>query len=430
MIWIMRHAGCAETMRLMEALMPSQSLVALCVALGAGLLVGAERERRKGSGPTRSAAGIRTFAVSALSGATAMLLGGPVLMAVVALIVGGFALLSYRRSSPADPGMTTEIALLLICLIGGVATSEPVTAAALGAMLAALLAARDRIHHFVGKVLSERELHDAILFAAAGLIALPLAPDRLMGPFDAWNPRVLVSIVVLVMGISAAGYVALRLLGPRIGFAVAGLASGFISATATIHSMGERTRREPHLMAGLAAGAALASVATIIQLALVLAVVAPSLLAPMALPCLLAGLAAAAYGAWFTRKAWREVPDSPLVERGRAFDLASAVGFAALVGAVQAFSAALTAWFGAGGTLLAAAASGLADAHAAAVSVGGLFAAAKIESSTAMTAILLGLTANTLVKAIAACLAGGRPFAARLAPGLAAMIAAAWLGTW
>lgn len=429
MIWIMRHAGCAATMRRVDALIPAQSFVALCVALGAGLLVGAERERRKGSGPTRSAAGIRTFAVSALAGASAMLLGGPVLMAAVALVVGGFALLSYRRSSTADPGMTTEIALLLICLIGGVATTEPATAAALGAMLAALLASRDRIHHFVGKVLSEREPHDALLFAAAGLIALPLASDRLMGPFDAWNPRVLVSIVVLVMGISAAGYVALRLLGPRIGFAVAGFASGFISATATIHSMGERSRREPHLMAGLAAGAALASVATIIQLALVFAAVAPSLLALMAIPCLLAGLTAAAYGAWFTRKAWRDEPYTPIAEPGRAFNLASAVGLAALVGAVQLISAALTAWFGAGGTLLAAAASGLADAHAPAVSVGGLYAAAKIEAPVAVTAILLALTANTLVKVIAACLAGGRPFASRLVPGLAAMIAAAWLGT-
>jgi uncharacterized membrane protein YhiD involved in acid resistance len=40
--------------------------IALVVALGIGLLIGAERERRKGEGPFRSAAGIRTFAITAV----------------------------------------------------------------------------------------------------------------------------------------------------------------------------------------------------------------------------------------------------------------------------------------------------------------------------------------------------------------------------
>lgn len=37
-------------------------MISLAVALGIGLLIGAERERRKGRGPLRSPAGIRTFA--------------------------------------------------------------------------------------------------------------------------------------------------------------------------------------------------------------------------------------------------------------------------------------------------------------------------------------------------------------------------------
>ena len=41
-----------------------------------GLLIGAERERRKLAGPMRGAAGIRTFAVATLLGALALLVGG------------------------------------------------------------------------------------------------------------------------------------------------------------------------------------------------------------------------------------------------------------------------------------------------------------------------------------------------------------------
>jgi hypothetical protein len=47
-----------------------------------------------------------------------------------------------------------------------------------------------------------------------------------------------------------------------------------------------------------------------------------------------------------------------------------------------------------------------------------------------MVAILTGLSANTLVKAILAVTAGGWPYARRIIPGLGLMIAAAWVGIW
>lgn len=61
-----------------------------------------------------------------------------------------------------------------------------------------------------------------------------------MGPFDALNPRAIARLIVLVMAISALGYVAMRALGPRYGLPLAGFSSGFVSSTATIYSMGER----------------------------------------------------------------------------------------------------------------------------------------------------------------------------------------------
>ena len=406
----------------------SQSLLAVCVALGAGLLVGAERERRKGSGPARAAAGIRTFAVASLTGVVAMLLGDVLLMAVAALLVGAFALLAYRRSTTDDPGMTTEIALVLTCFIGGLAAREPLLAAGLAVALAGLLAARERMHHFVSGVLSERELHDALLFAAAALIALPLAPDRFLGPFNAINPRSLIAIVVLVMSVSALGYVALRMLGPRYGLPLAGFVSGFISSSATIHAMGRRTREEPTLMPGLVAGAVLSSVATIVQLSVVIAFLSPPLLSQLLWPLVSAGLAAVLYAAWFTLHALHAEAAAPRGS-GRAFDLSAALAFAGLIGAVLTISAALNAWVGDRGVLASAVISGLADAHAAAVAAASLVAAGKIALPLAVVAVLAGLSANALVKAILAAASGGWSYVLRIVPGLALMIAAAWLGT-
>lgn len=407
----------------------SQSLLSVCVAIGVGLLIGAERERRKGSGPNRGAAGIRTFAVAAFAGVVAMLVGDVLLMAVVTLLVGGFALIAYRRAPSVDPGITTEIALIVTCLIGGLAAHQPLFAAALGVALAGLLAARDRIHHFVRGVLSERELHDALLFAAAALIALPLAPDRFVGPFAAINPHTLTGIVVLVMLISALGYVALRMLGPRFGLPVAGFVAGFISSSATIHAMGRRTRDEPALMSGLVAGAVLSSVATVLQLVAVLAFLSPPLLVLMIKPLLFAGAAAGIYAGWFTWKAL-QIATVAHAGSGRAFDLLTALGFAGLIGAVSVISAALNAWIGDGGVFAAMFVSGLADAHAAAVASASLLVGGKISAPVAATAVLTGLSANTMVKAILALTAGGWPYARRIIPGLLLMIAAAWLGIW
>ena len=89
---------------------------ALAVALGCGLLIGIERERRKGSGPGRALAGVRSFAVASLMGAASMLVGELWLTLVGAAFVAGLAVVAYWRDRSGDPGVTTELALLLTFL--------------------------------------------------------------------------------------------------------------------------------------------------------------------------------------------------------------------------------------------------------------------------------------------------------------------------
>ena len=407
------------------------TLLGLCVALGIGLLVGAERERRKKTGPTRGAAGIRTFIVCALLGSVSSMLGDGLVLAVAALLVGGGALVAYLRIDDQDPGMTTEFALLLTCLLGGLAIRDPMLAAGVGAVLALLLAERDRLHHFVKKVLKAEEMHDIILFSAMALIVLPLAPDRFMGLFDALNPRSIARLIVAVMAISALGYVAMRFLGPRYGLPLAGFAAGFVSSTATIYSMGERASRQPSLMSGAVAAAVLSSIATIIQMAVVIGLVQTSLLTSLALPLLFGGLGACGYGLVFVlRRDTARSTGNPVGDVGRAFNLKTAAGFAALVSLILLVSAGLSAWLGTRGMLLGAALTGLADAHATAASAASLMAANKISGEQAVYPILIGLTTNTMMKAVVAFRSGGVHYAMRIVPGLALMTAAVWLGAW
>src|SRR5271168_1161531 len=104
-------------------------IVKLAIALGIGLLIGAERERRKGTGPSRSPAGLRTFAVTALAGAISFVVGGELLLAVTTMGAIILTSIAYYRSRSKDPGLTSEIALVLIVLLGGLAMREPALAA-------------------------------------------------------------------------------------------------------------------------------------------------------------------------------------------------------------------------------------------------------------------------------------------------------------
>lgn len=396
------------------------------VALAIGLLIGAERERRKGQGPLRAPAGIRTFAITCVLGAVSLEVGGGVLLAVVTASVAGLITISYLRTRQKDPGMTTEAALILTLLLGALALRQPALASAVAVVVVILLAARSRMHHFVRSVLSESELHDALIFAAAVVVVLPLIPNRYMGPYGAINPRTIWKIVVLMMSVSAAGYVAVRVLGARVGLPLAGLASGFASSTATIGSMGAQARQQPALAAPAAAGAVLSTIATIVELAMVLAAISPTVLWPLKVPLLAAGAVAAVYGAlwtWTTLKA--EVPDSaPL---GSAFNPKITVAVAATVTVAMLISAALNAYLGRAGVLAAAAIAGFADAHSAAVSVVSLVASGKLKVSEAAIPIFVGLTTNTATKVVLSFTAGGRSFAARVAPGLLLVVATAWI---
>lgn len=395
--------------------------------LGIGMLIGGERERRKGEGPLRSPAGIRTFMIASLLGGVSWALGGVPLLAVTFLGMVGLCAIGYVRTGEQDPGLTTETTLLLTVLLGGFASKEPVMASALAVTVAIALRARTGIHHFIREVLSEQELTDALIFAAAALVVLPLVPDRYIGPFDAINPRTIWRIVILIMSISAGGHIAVRLFGPRFGLPLAGLVSGFVSSAATIASMGERARKDPQLSRPAVAGAVLSTIATVIQLAVVLAATNWHTFSVLKFSLLAAGLVATIYGGMLTFRNLRQgTPDS--VQVGRAFSLKTSLLFAATIALVQLVSAALHAKFGKTGVLAAAVVAGFADAHAPAVSVASLVAFGKLSAEESLPPILAALTANTVTKMVVAIFSGGRRFALSIILGLILVILGAWSG--
>ncbi len=405
--------------------------IGLAVALGCGLLIGIERERRKGRGAGRAYAGVRTFTVAALAGAIAQSIGQPLLVAACALLLVALSAVHYARQRSTDPGITTEIALFLTFLLGVTAVIQPALAGGGAVIVAALLAARHRLHRFSTQVISEHELRDGLILAGAALVVLPLIPDRPLPWLAQIQPRLLWRLVVLLLALQAMGHVALRVFGARTGLLISGLAAGFVSSTATHAAMGGQARERPTLSRACAAGALASNLATMIQLALVAAAVSAAMLrviGPMLVAGAVVAIASAALLSWPGSGQRRADPnaEASATSNRRLFDLRASLVFATLLTALTASVAALGQHYGTRAALSGSTLAGLVDVHAALASIGTLVEQGSLPASEARLPLLLAGTANLASKLAAATLGGGWRFAVRVAPGSLA-IAAAWL---
>jgi uncharacterized membrane protein (DUF4010 family) len=397
----------------------------LAVACGCGLLIGLERERRKRDGSYHSFAGIRSFAVAAIAGALAQMLESPALVAIGALLIAGLGVATYLRSKARDTGITTELALFVTYLIGVAAMLNPVLAAASAAVLTILLAARNRLHRFSVELLTPSELRDGLILAAVALVILPLAPDQPMKWLGV-NPRAIWTIVVLLMLMQTAGHIALRLWGARLGLALSGLASGFVTSAGTIAVMGARSRAEPALLSSCVGGALSSCAATFIQLGLVAAAVDPGIVRLM-VPMLGGALLAVVLVNLPWLRGVSGAPDT-MERKTRIFNAGQTIGFALLLAAVSAVLSWVNEYASGTMTLLTGTLAGFADVHAAA---GGLFTLgreARVAPPVVVNAVLLAVTANTLTKIGGSFVGGGWRFCWRVSLGLLVILGGAWAG--
>ncbi len=397
-------------------------------ALGVGMLIGLERERHKGQGESRACAGLRTFAITALLGYVCMQVGGGLLVGAATLCLSMLVTVAYWKNQDKDPGITSEVALITVLILGALCGPQPELAVPIGVLVTVLLAFREKLHYFARSQLTELEMRDGLILLTVVLVVLPLAPDRYIGPYAAINLRTLCTLTVLLMTVSAIGHIAVRTLGAGYGYAVSAIASGFVSSTMTIASMGHLVNKEPASLKVLAAAAVLSNLATVVQMALIIGAVDPGLLRPMWGPLLFGGIATSLYGALLLFHN-RERSSKPPIEIGGAFSLKLAVIVTLTMTAITLVSSAMLNQFGQAGVMFTAMVSGLADAHSTAASIASLAKSGQLPYDAIAAPALIAMSSNTLSKCLVAWVSGGKRFAAYVITGQLLIIAAVWAGT-
>jgi uncharacterized membrane protein (DUF4010 family) len=413
----------------------------LLLALGVGLLIGFERgwQAREAEAGAR-AAGIRTFTLIGFLGGLAGLLGemmGDAVLAVVFAAVGLLVLAVYvmNRREGGDKGLTTDIAALITFALGVVAVRGDMVMAAAGAVVtAAFLGVKAPLHAFLQRV-RRTELDAVLKLLLISVVLLPVLPDKGYGPGGVWNPYVLWWMVVLVSGVSLAGYLAMRLVGARRGTLAMGLVGGLASSTAVTVSSARMARTGPPLATHLAAAIAAATGVMMLRtlaIALVLFGAFGAYASMLAPPFVAAALGAFA-AAWLLSRAAARAgsgADEATPQTRTPENIGTALEFALVLAVVILVAHYARGWLGTSGVLATGAISGLVDVDAVTVSMTRMATAPTdpLSLSAAAAAILVASVVNTLVKVGIAAAIGNRRLTLLTAGTVAASLGAGAAG--
>ena len=414
-----------------ESLLTSIRLAATSLAIG--LLIGIERERKADS------RGLRTFALVSLLGALmaglSRLSQSPAVLAVGLAVIGLMAVAAYWHdsseavSTALEKPTTSVVAMMVTGCLGmlcGLGRED--LAVPLAIVVASLLFFKGELSGIAGRI-GRDDLIPILQFGALSFIVLPLLPDRSFGPAGAFNPHNLWLMVVLVAGVSLAGYLALRFAGQRYGAPLAAVAGGLVSSTVTtlVFARHARTGGDPNVAARMVL---LANLTLMVRLMAMTALIEPRLLVPVA-TVMGAGVAA---GALSLMGMMRMHPDAntawPMPTVRHPMQMREALGFALAYGLVSMGAGLAAARVGNTALYGLAGISGLTDLDAITLSSLRLFGTQAIGMSEAIIALTIAVCANMSVKTVITFVAGGPAFGRRCLPGLALMTFLAAGAAW
>lgn len=403
---------------------PSDVAGLLIAALG-GAAVGLERQwSGHAEGPEARFAGIRTFTMlGAVGGFSGWLWTAGITAPAAILCAGAVAIVAaaYVRGSRHDIDGTTEVAALVVLAAGVLAgTGSLRLASGVIAVVTLLLVEKSRLHALVQRI-DDVGLRSGVRFAVMALVVLPILPQGPYGPFGGVRPRELWALVLFFSGLSFAGDIARRLVGPGHGYLVTGLLGGVVSSTNVTLTFARTSRTNLAMDRALAFGAVAANAVLYPRVLIAAAILNPAVVGPLfpylILPALVAALAAAA-GA--RRSPHGGMPD---VSQRNPLQLAGALQMAVLFQAVLMAVYTARGFWGASGVFSSAAVLGLTDVDALTMSMA-RDVAQTLSPAVAATAIAIGVLTNTGMKLGLALLFGSPRFRMIAGGALALMLAA------
>lgn len=398
-------------------------------ALLIGVLIGLQREHAYGDPKGGLFAGVRTFALLGMTGATAAflsdVLGNPWVFVSLSFIAVAMIIVAYfvGATERDEVGLTTEVAAMLTILIGAVSYSHSIEfAAALGVVTTVLLAIKWEVRSLV-QILTREDILATLQFAVISAIILPILPNQTYGPppLDVLNPHVIWRLVVFISGINFLGYILIKVVGPKRGIGLSGILGGLASSTANTLSFSQRSNAQEELEKSFGMAILIGWTIMFVRVLVEVAVVNSALLPHMWLPMAAMGGTSLIFSGYLF---WSQsMIDEEELDIDNPFELGTAIKFGLIFALVLLISKAAEVYLGEAGLYFSSFLAGLADVDAITLSIADLSQAdGGIGYETARRAIVLAAIANTLAKGGLVFSLGSKPLRKVIWPGLTAML--------
>jgi uncharacterized membrane protein (DUF4010 family) len=266
------------------------------------------------------------------------------------------------------------------------------------------------MHSFVSRMGAD-DIRIIMQFVLLALVILPVLPDENYGPFGALNPHEIWFMVVLIVGISVAGYIVYKFFGQHAGTLFGGALGGLVSSTATTVSYARRVGQQPTAMGQAAVVLVIASTVAIARVVVEVAVAAPPAFRYVAPPLVVMLLWMLALSLVIYR--FGGATDGELPPPKNPAELRTAIAFGLLYAAVKLAVAATHHYFGSSALYAVAGLSGLTDMDAITLSTAKLVEQNQLSSELGWQLILTASVANLAFKGGIALVLGHRQFAGR-----------------
>ena len=399
-------------------------LKSLLIAVVLGFAIGLQRTMQQiyhddKKGLASSVAGSRTFALISLlgylSGWMAKLVPGIILLFASAVVL--LLAISYyiKTTQYKKMGMTTQIAAIITFLLGlMVALHLEEYAIFIGVLMIVLLDIKPRLRR-IEQQISPTDLNASILLLAMTFLILPMLPDKMIGPYQLFNPYKTWLMAVIIAVISFVGYVAIKILGNKRGVLLTGLFGGLISSTAVSISLSKMYLSQKEFLNNFAAGIAMASTLMYLRVLLEAFVINVDVAKVLLFPYSAASITGLVYVYILYRRSNTGVIDlkNSAVSKNP-LQLSEAIKFGLLFGIIYGAITLVQDHYGEIGVYIISLLSGITDVDAITLSLSELSTDHKLTIAVSSVGIVIASVTNSLVKLGIVYWIGGRALGWRL----------------
>ncbi len=396
--------------------MDIEIIINLLVSLAIGVIIGFEREWKAQNQTNKTYdAGLRTFAVVSFLGGLSAVLSNtitPLILPALALGLSSIIFIGYRLNAKrsADYGYTTEVTLLLVFAIGALAAvGYKIEAIAFAVIVVALLRLKGKLHIYI-KVLDANEVNATIQLLLLAAVALPLLPNKDIGPGSTINPRTIGILILLIAGISYFGYFSMKLLGNRLGIFLTAILGGLTSSTAVAVAFSKMASANKNtsvvlLGAGISLAAAMMGPRLLIMIGILNLSLIP-LISPVLIVITLVPISAVI---WIAFQDQNSNKQAMILELKNPLQFDSAAIYGIVLSILFLVVHYIETHYGAAGIYALAATSGIADVDAISITLAKSATpiGEKLSLEVAANGILIAALINTIVKAIISQIIGG-----------------------